>query len=115
MGGPNVHVTAIGRAVEEDLRPEVTHVETEHAPLAHRPIPARRGPHPALGRELYRTEGRQPPADIGVRAVELDGDIEAADPRDRKWASLNAQTIVAIVGGVISATARPPADDSAWT
>src|SRR5215470_1017640 len=70
--GPHILVRTVGRTMTQDLRPEVAHVETEHAAFAERQIAARRRPDPAVEADRNRTDRREPPAEIGVFAVELD-------------------------------------------
>src|SRR5579871_853766 len=81
--GSHVEMLAIRRTVPQDLGPEVSHVQAEDGPLAHRTIPPRRRPHPALAAHDDAAERRQAAAEVRVLAVELDRRVEAADARER--------------------------------
>src|SRR5262249_27222367 len=74
---------AIRRLVPEDLRPEVAHVQPADFTRAHRAVAARRRPHPAVPAERDASDGGEAAAEVRVLAVELDGAVEAADPRER--------------------------------
>src|SRR5262245_56261045 len=73
----------ISRSMAENLRPEISYVQTEHSAPAHRVVPAGRGPYPAFPRDGNRSERRQPPPEIRVLAMELDRTVESADARQR--------------------------------
>src|SRR6476646_5171482 len=77
--GPHVQMIPIGWSMVQDFRPEIPNIEIEHRTLAHCAIPSRRGPHPAITRHFDPSERCEPPAEIRVLAMKLDGPIEAAD------------------------------------
>src|SRR5262245_37458198 len=76
-------MVGISRTMTQDLGPEIANVKTKHLPLPHRAITARRCPNPAPARQHDRTERRQPPGQVRILAVELDGLVEAADACER--------------------------------
>src|SRR5688572_7932392 len=67
----------------QDLRREVTDVETDDRPLSHRDIAAGGGVEPAVVEQADPADGEQPAPDIGVFAVELDRGVEPADAIER--------------------------------
>ena len=69
--------------VVQDLRREVADVEPEHRALPHRHVAARRRVEVAVVTEPHRADGEQPPAEVGVLAVELDRGVEPADALER--------------------------------
>ncbi len=60
--GAHVLVRGIRRAVKEDLRAEVPEVNSKDPPASHRPVPARRGEHPALRPQAHASRLRKPAA-----------------------------------------------------
>src|ERR1700682_3124829 len=83
MSGPHVSVLGVRGSMAKDLGPEVSDIESEYLPFAHRAVPARRRPHPAFPRQLDRSQRRQTPREIRVLAVKFDRAIEATDPIER--------------------------------
>src|SRR5262245_344067 len=81
--GSHVEMLAVGRAMPQNLGPEVADVKAEHGALAHRAVSPRRGPHPAVTGQFNPSDRCQPAAKVGVLAVELEALVESADLGER--------------------------------
>ena len=79
----HVEMRGVLGPVMQNLRREVADVETEDRALPHRHVAARRGVEVAVVEEADASDGKQPPADVGVLAVKLDRGVEPADARQR--------------------------------
>ena len=76
---PHVQMLAIGGAMAQNLRPEISHIETYDLSLPHRAIAPGRCPDPTIPAHLDRAARRQAAAQIRVLAMEFDATVEAAD------------------------------------
>src|SRR5262245_35087199 len=80
---PHVQMDGVFRAVIEELGYEVPDVETEDFELSHRDVPPRRCVKVTVVAELHLADRQQPPADVRVFSMELDGRVESANTLER--------------------------------
>src|SRR4029453_16017205 len=69
--------------MSQDFGPEVSNVQPEDAAFPHGAISPRRCPHPTVATDFDAADWCQPAPEVCILAVEFDGPVEAANPRER--------------------------------